>query len=793
MIQILGLRQIFNAKINAYKSVHSFFDKKWRAKSVPDLFANLEIIMGKIPQEERWNLFYTTAECHEAPGCKMLTQTTIPFDIDNIDLTRIDEYHPIILGVLGLKFEEVGIVCSGNGLQYLVESDITITDKDYFKATMSQYALVCELINHALESEKLDGKTDSSVWSPARLMRLPYTTNKKTPDTGYPNKNIVRDAFLIQKNIVVQKDYSLETITKIPIISNTEEISTQQLTRFPAPDTKAVLEGCDFLKHCKNHPEQISEPAWYAMLSITARLDDGVELSHALSEKSPNYNHRDTAIKINYAIKNAGPRTCKNIDTLWEGCRTCPHYQKEVSPITIRSEDYIRTQSTGFYNVKFNEKTGQITKTTPNYDDMCKFFGLHYQYITDENSQIYIFNGKHWETLLDIHPKRFAEEHFDPKPTEAIAKEFLAKIHRTNGRSNDFFETSTAMQINLQNGVLDLTGPVAKILPHSPDHAFRYVTDYEYDPTAIAPRFDTFMEQITMNDIHISQLLMEFIAYSLTDVDCLEQKALILLGDGANGKSTLLDVVKALVGRQGYSILNLSQFSDSQQAASLQGKMFNLSEETPTNSFVDSSHFKNIVSGGEVTVKVVYKPPFAVRNRAKIIVAANELPKNHDQTYGMWRRFIIVPFNARFSGKNMDKQLKYKLLEELPGVLNIIIEAYYRYRTQKGFTEAARMTQALNEYRNESSLGDFFDGLFIQSGSTDAYVITNTLYKIYLDHCKDTYNTFPVGARQFGRLTRTYIRETFDVDVGPSTRSIKGKNHRVINGFKLCTPQGSAF
>jgi putative DNA primase/helicase len=795
MIQILGIRHNFDEKIGTYKSTHAFFNNRWRAESVPDLFTNLEKLMGVIPHDERWNLFYTTALCEEIPGVKMIQQTTIPIDIDGIDCTQIDKYHPLVLKCLGgLKFDEVGIVCSGNGLQYLIETDVAITDKEYFNYSRPLYATLCEIINQTLDEAELLGQTDPSVWSPARLMRLPNTTNKKTPETGYGNKNLIKEAYLIQKNIVVQPNFTLESLLKIPTMAPGEQLADQQLSRYPAPDTKAVLEGCDFLKYCHDNQDRVQEPAWYAMLTITSRLENGVDLSHQYSADHPGYSYRDTAIKINQALKYAGPRTCKNISTLWSGCQQCPNYQKVISPITIRSPDYIRTQATGFYDQVFDEKTGLLKKTKPNFDDLRKFFNLQYEYVTDDNAQIFIYNGKHWEIMKDIHPQRFCEEHFDPKPTRAMASEFLHKIHRTNGRLEAFFTSSTAGMINLQNGILDLNGTQARLLPHDPDKAFMYVAEYQYDPDAKAPRFERFMKEVTMGDETMHNLLMEFIAYALTDVHCAEQKALILLGEGSNGKSTLIDVIKILAGGDtAYSILNLNQLADTQQAADLQGKLFNLCEETPSDSFMESSHFKNIVSGGEINVKVVYKPPFKIKNRAKLIVSANRMPKTKDNTHGMLRRFIIIPFDARFSGKAIDKELGLKLRTEMPGILNLVIEAYYRYKKQRGFTDVVRAKKALDEYKNDSGLDGFFDDVIVQTESKDDFLITNEVYALYLKHCDENFNKFPINNVHFGRALNSYLREKYYVNktLESIARYVKGKKARGYEFFSCathCTP-----
>lgn len=784
MIQILGIRHNFDQKIGSYKSTHAFFNNHWRAESVPDLFTNLEKIMGVIPHDERWNLFYTTARCEEIPGAKMIQQTTIPIDIDGIDCTQIDKYHPLVLKCLGdLKFDEVGIVCSGNGLQYLIETDVAITDKEYFNYSRPLYGTLCEIINQTLKDADLLGQTDPSVWSPARLMRLPNTVNKKTPETGYGNKNLIKEAYLIQKNIVVQPNFTLESLLKIPTMAPGEQLADQQLSRYPAPDTKAVLEGCDFLKYCHDNQERVQEPAWYAMLTITSRLENGIDLSHQYSADHPGYSYRDTAIKINNALKHAGPRTCKNISTLWSGCQQCPNYQKVISPITIRSPDYIRTQATGFYDQVFDEKTGLLKKTKPNYDDLLKYFALTHIYFTDENEQIFVYNGRHWEPLLDVQVKRFAEDNFNPRPTSAMVNEFLAKVHRTNGKANSFLNSSTEKRINCQNGVLDLQHDTPILLPHSSDYGFTYVTSYSYAPDATAPRFEKFLKEVMMDDTPMSNLLLEYLGYALTDTECREQKALMLVGEGSNGKSVFIDAVKKLVG-DNYSILNLAQITDPQHAADLQGKMLNLSEETPKDSFQESSHFKNIIAGGELFVKVLYKQSFKIRNRSKFIVAANELPRNKDTTHGMLRRFIIMPFNARFEGKRKDKNLRDKLYNELPGILNLVVEAYYRFRTH-GFTDVARVNQAVEDYKNEHTLNEFFDENIELTYKDTDFMTTNSLYAVYMQDCKDNYVQYPLGLLQFGKQLLKYLQDT----IGAESEGLKERkkvNGKAMHGFKRC-------
>jgi len=755
MIQIIGYRHIYDKKTDTYKTVTSFFSKKWRAESVPDLLENIHIYLGKIPQEERWNLHYTVAKCKEAK-CRVLEeQTTIPFDIDGIDVERIAEYHPVVLEVLGTKYEDTGIICSGNGLHYLIETDIGITDSNYFKATRAQYGLMCEQINTALVRANLVGKADSNVWATSHTLRLPNTENRKTKECGYLNKNSITRCYVIQANMPIHKDYAVHLQKHASLPPRDEFVELRDYASYASNDTPAILAGCKFLHHCKTNAATLSEPEWYAMLSITSRLDDGFNISHALSSPHPSYSERECSIKIEHAKTSSGPRKCTSIDTLWGGCSSCPNYGKVITPLRIKSDDFIETKATGFYNLV--NKNGEIIAGKPNYNDLLKYFEQKHSFICDDNANVFLWNGRHWESCKDSYIHAFAEEHFDPSPSNTMCNEFLSKVHRTNVRSEDFFGKNIEKKINLQNGVLDFSTGVPHLIPSCKDLGFMYCAEYEYDPHATAHRFKKFMEEITCGRKELEYFIMEYIAYALMDVDCKEQVAMILLGDGANGKSTLIEVIKGLVGRKAYSILNLEQIQNEQQAAQLQGKLFNLSEETPKDSMAESSHFKNLVSGGEISVKTVYKPPYLIRNRAKIIVAANSMPNSKDNSHGFWRRFKIVPFDAIFTKKSQDKNLKSILLKELSGIINLVVEAHKRYTGQGGFTESVDIEAANKAYRNENTLSDFFTDLLDITYKDDDRLTINAVYSEYLKYCERNHVKYPVNKNNFGKDLKTYL------------------------------------
>jgi putative DNA primase/helicase len=146
----------------------------------------------------------------------------------------------------------------------------------------------------------------------------------------------------------------------------------------------------------------------------------------------------------------------------------------------------------------------------------------------------------------------------------------------------------------------------------------------------------------------------------------------MLVGEGANGKSTLINVIKALLGKENCSAVSLQDIAINKfSAAELLGKMVNLHPDLKADKIKDGGYFKALVSGDRIKAERKYGQPFELENKAKLIFSANEIPETDDDSYAYFRRWVIVPFNRTFEGDNRDTNLLSKLTtpEELSGLL----------------------------------------------------------------------------------------------------------------------------
>lgn len=767
MIQLLALRE-YTKRDGGKATAERFFEKGYRADSVKDLFANIDTYLSQIPEDEHWNFYYTASRCLEQKGRILDTQDILPIDIDNINVTEVEEYIDIVLDTLNIKREDTGIVFTGNGLQFIIGLNTPITSTKYFDDNRLFYRGLCGKINHALYFAGKTGDADTSVFSAARLLRLPNTLNIK-------KKKGTKNAKLIQPTIN-HIDFNLVEVSGVPLIEAAQQVS-KEFIRKTAPDTNAVLEGCEFLKWCKDNQDEVTEPQWYAMMSILGVLDNGLELAHEYSREASTYTEHETERKFHQAVEASGPRFCANIATLWDKCPSCPFCGQCTTPVTIKSAEHIDTLMTGFWITEMTAD-GTPKNVRPDYDGLMKYFNQQHPFVsTEEGKLTYTWTDTHWQECPVNRIKAFAENHFLPKPVENQRVEFHNKLACNNQRPVKWFNSPHGF-INFANGVLDLEAMAVD--DHSINKGFQYVLPFNYDPTATCERFDKFLDEITCSDDSLKAVLCEFMGYALSGIDAsIGQKALILAGDGANGKSVFMDVLKHLAGEGNYSSLSMgNEINKLENRHQLAGKLFNVSEETPTNAMMDNSVFKALVTGGEVQARKLYCDAYPMKNDAKIIMACNELPATADKTYGMFRRLLIIPFNASFIGQAEDKHLRGKLYAEAAGIYNRAIEGLLRFKRNDGFTQSETIENTITQYKSDNDdVSQWFDDRIIYEEG--AYVSTSKLHMMYKTE-QEMQGIRPMSTVWFGRAMR-------NKGVDSKTRRIEGKNQRVYLGIRLAT------
>lgn len=725
MIQILGLRS-FVDDAGKDKKYDAFFENGWHAPSLVELFDDPEQFMTKVPKKERWNLFYTIANCTDKKR-EFASQSALAFDIDGLDVSRLEEYIRVVCKTLGVKPEQTATIFTGNGLHFYVGLQVPIIDKAFFTEHREHYRELIRQLDKALAANALPGNGDPSVFDARRLMRLPGTENRK------PGKEI-RVAKILQP-CLIPIAFDITLASGIPQVGKDEQVDAEYFKKFPKTDNAAILSGCNFIKHAASNPIDLDEPHLYAALSIVARMENGKEVAHKMFE--PRFGKRthggtvaDLDMKLTQSMSASGPRTCKSINNLWEGCRSCPNNGKVTSPIMLLSPDTIKTEATGFHDVVFDQETQKMKRGKPNYEDLRKFFEKKHAYVTHAKS-CFIWTGKIFEEYTDDQLRAFAQKHFNPACNNVMAAEFLGIVYRTNLVPTQFWET-TLRKVNFENGILDLT--TNQLTPHSMTVGFKAILPYAYDPTAKCPTFDKFLDDVTCGSKDLQSLLIEFGGYSLSGDEPWAAKMLVLEGDGRNGKSTLIKALKAVAGNNSYAALGMKLLMNVDRRASLDGALFNICEEAP-KVVSDTSDLKALSAGDEITVRRLYKEPYQFVNRAKLIFSCNSLPKSQDTSHGYFERFCIVPFNATFDKSNRDPFIFEKIKAELPGIFNLFHAGYKTLLARRMFIESEESLKQLDGYKEvtDSAVSWFKEQVTVESEG-GGFITIKALFASYSEY-----------------------------------------------------------
>jgi putative DNA primase/helicase len=212
------------------------------------------------------------------------------------------------------------------------------------------------------------------------------------------------------------------------------------------------------------------------------------------------------------------------------------------------------------------------------------------------------------------------------------------------------------------------------------------------------------------------------------------EKAMLLYGSGANGKSVLFDVVNALLGKENIENFSLSNLLEEHNRALIAHKLLNFGSEI--NAAKTRDEFKNLVSNEPIQARLKYGNSFTMTNYAKLAFNCNELPKDFDHQHAYFRRLLIIPFRVKIPDAEQDSNLAQKIIKsELAGVFNWIIAGLKRLLKAEKFTDSKIVKETIATYKKESDSVAMFTEDKNYRPSSSGYVLLKTLYADYRMFC----------------------------------------------------------
>ena len=332
--------------------------------------------------------------------------------------------------------------------------------------------------------------------------------------------------------------------------------------------------------------------------------------------------------------------------------------------------------------------------------------------------------------------------------------------------------------LNCLNGLLNMK--TLEFCKHTPNYPSLIQIPVFYNQQSDAPDVSKFLTEILKpEDIDTVEELFGYCLLRQLPI----QKAFLLVGEGANGKSTLIELLRAFLGKSNCSSVSLQELEEDKfKKAELFAKLANLSSDIPSKGLYHIGTFKMLTGGDRITAEKKFGHPFQFTNFAKLVFSANRPPKIfNEDTLALWRRFIIIDFPNTFSDDIADKHLLAKLTTEaeLSGLLNLALKGLHRLLNNDGFSYNKTVEDIAERYTMLSDPILSFVNEQCELDS-DASIDKQVLYEYFAKYCKDR-QISTISKESFGRN----LKNSPTLKIG-STRS-SSDGHRVYcwRGIKI--------
>lgn len=322
----------------------------------------------------------------------------------------------------------------------------------------------------------------------------------------------------------------------------------------------------------------------------------------------------------------------------------------------------------------------------------------------------------------------------------------LGKHFRTTRQREviSYIISSTLQEVNdaplkliaLKNGIFNTE--TGELEPFNLGYFILNALPLKHDPQADCPKIKKFVsEVVNAEDIPVLQEIAGYCLYR----GYIIHKAVMLVGEGANGKSTFMEILRAMLGQKNVSTVPVQELESNRFAVcSLYGKLANIYPDLSDKALRSTGTFKMLTGGDTISAEYKFKDKFQFRNYAKLIFSANKVPESPDDTTAFFRRWIIVNFPNQFldGDPKTDKDLVEKLTaeEELSGFFNWALEGLRRLLKNGRFSTGKSVEETREQYIRASDPVKAFamDCIEHKAGNI---VPKDEVYAAFIQYCQE--------------------------------------------------------
>jgi len=335
-------------------------------------------------------------------------------------------------------------------------------------------------------------------------------------------------------------------------------------------------------------------------------------------------------------------------------------------------------------------------------EELCKEIKrLNHIYTTrdDEKSEMWIYNTGIYIPQGKTFIREFCRRVLGKAFTTTLANEVISKIETdTYIDQDEFFKNDNISEVAVENGILNIFK--GELKSFSPDTIFFNKLPVKFDESKDCPSVKAHLKAVLKNeeDIPVFQELFGFLLLK----EYKFEKMFMFLGDGRNGKSKTVELMKRFIGVENCANIPPKQFeTDGFSVGELFNKMANLGADIGSDTLKDTSSLKALTGRDMISAQRKFLNRVSFTNYAKLIFCCNKLPRTFDSSMAFWNRWVLIEYPFTFlSQEELDVAVDKKWLklkdgdivsklttpEELSGLLNWALKGLYRLLEKGDFS-----------------------------------------------------------------------------------------------------------
>jgi P4 family phage/plasmid primase-like protien len=330
---------------------------------------------------------------------------------------------------------------------------------------------------------------------------------------------------------------------------------------------------------------------------------------------------------------------------------------------------------------------------------------------------------------------RDGEPRFRPLKVSARFTQGVGTLIKGSRTVTNWFDDAPAgLAFSDQFVSIDADGNVTAE-PLGAKHRQTAAVSWTWDPGAFPWGFNTMLHDCWRDDPDVDdkvQALREWIGAALLGLTPSYQKAAVFVGEGANGKSTVQDIMTALFPEGTVTSIPPQDMDQEYRRALLAGARLNCVAELPEADILVSGPVKAMVSGDLLTARHIREAPFQFRPRCAHVFSANTLPAVRDMSRGFWRRWMVFSFGRTFAPHEQDRGLAKRLIsEELGDIASWCVMGAAELVKRGHYEEPESSVVSLAAWRQEADQV----ALFLEERTETVTELETSASELYTEYC----------------------------------------------------------